>query len=136
MTGGCLVLDDADHIRQDAAAGSVGNLEGSRLELAAQPHRALHMIRVDETGHFHHQFAPLGHQRTPGDHLIDGHILDVADDQNVREAPGCDLADVPGHPKMLGSVQGRHLESDHGVGALLDGVTDNPVHMAFSDQGP
>ena len=80
------------------------------------------------------QLALFCHHLAFGNHHFSMEVGQAVHQQDVSPAAGGDHAQVAAEAKMLGGVDGCHLERRHRRQALRNGVTQNAIHVAVLRQ--
>ena len=110
------------------------NTEIFRGQRSFQMDRMRGPIRIFHFGQVNQQFAILDCHLPVDDDQPGMEIIQVIHQQDIRPAARGDHPDLTADAKMLGGVDGGHLQGCHRGKTLLDGMAQDAVHVAFVHQ--
>ncbi len=138
VTGGSLVFNDADYVRADGSicrAGSTGGKrEVGRLNRPAQMHRVKRPVRVAHRLRIDEKLSLFGDVYSARDDGSRMEITQIIRDQNVGVPSRCYLPHLARYAKVVGGVDGSHLDGAYRIEAGTDRVTEHAVHVTFVDE--
>ena len=91
-------------------------------------------VGIVKDGQLGYHSPALRHHDAARDHQFNRKRNDVGAEKQVGPPPRGDRSQLALETKMLGRVERCHLDCRHRPKAAGNGVTDDPVHMAFIDQ--
>ena len=125
VLGGHGSRGDADRTHANPLAGGL-DLQVGRGQGPCQPDRLVGLAWVLVA-------RKLPRRPAVDEHPVRPEVVEVLDEEDVREPARRDRAEVVPHAEVLGPVHRRHLDRDERVDPLLDCPPDDPVHVPVGD---